>query len=175
MACLRFFFIFERVKAGAGGVRSSLGMSLKIGDKAPGFRLESTGGGFVSLEDLKGKPFVLYFYPKDFTSVCTKQACSFRDQFEHLRELEVPVFGVSRDNLDTHARFKQEHQLPFELLADVDGSVAKAYKARIPLVGVNKRVTYLVDAEQAIAAVHDELLGDESHVAAVLAALTQRS
>ncbi|MBD5782079.1 peroxiredoxin [Pelagicoccus sp. NFK12] len=146
-------------------------MSLNVGDEAPDFCLESTGGGTVSLEELKGRPFVLYFYPKDFTSVCTKQACSFRDQFSHLRGLDVSVFGVSRDNLDTHVRFKKEHGLNFELLADADGEVTRAYKARLPFVGIPKRVTYLIGADQKIAAVHDELLGSDSHVTAVLRAL----
>ncbi len=146
-------------------------MSLKVGEQVPQFSLASTGGGSVSLEDLKGLAFILYFYPKDFSSVCTKEACSFRDQFAHLRDLSVPVFGVSRDNLDTHKRFKAEHSLPFELLADVDGAVARSFKARMPVVGVTKRITYLIDAEQRVAAVHDELLGGESHVKAMLEAV----
>ncbi len=143
-------------------------MSLKVGEKAPDFCLESTGGKRVSLADFQGRKLVLYFYPKDFTSVCTAQACSFRDQFAHLRDLGVPVLGISRDSLDTHRRFKEEYELPFDLLADVDGAIAKAYKARIPILGVNKRITYLIDAEQNIAAVHEELLGDASHVKAIL-------
>lgn len=146
-------------------------MALKIGDRAPAFVAASTGGSNVSLADLQGKPFILYFYPKDFTSVCTKQACSFRDQFSHLRDLEVPVFGVSRDSMDTHHRFKEEYQLPFELLADEEGVLAKAFKARMPLLGVTKRITYLIDGDGRIAAVHDELLGDESHVNEMLKAL----
>ncbi len=146
-------------------------MSLKVGEKVPQFCLASTGGGSVSLEDLTGRAFILFFYPKDFSSVCTKEACSFRDQFAHLRDLSVPVFGVSRDNLDTHKRFKAEHNLPFELLADVDGAVARSYKARMPVIGVTKRITYFIDAEQKVAAVYDELLGSESHVKAMLEAV----
>lgn len=148
-------------------------MALSVGDHAPEFCLESTSGAKLSSGDLKGKRFVLYFYPKDFTSVCTKQACSFRDQFAELRDLSVPVFGVSRDNLDTHRRFKEEHKLPFELLSDPDGRVAKAYGARVPLLGVTRRVTYLVDEQGRIAAVHEEMMGDVSHVNAVLAALSR--
>lgn len=146
-------------------------MALSIGDKAPDFNLASTGGGRVSLASLRGRAFILYFYPKDFTSVCTKQACSFRDQFTHLRELSVPVFGVSRDNLDTHRRFKEKYQLPFELLADEDGSIARRYKSRVPLIGVNKRITYLIGGDGSIAAVHDELFGDESHVQEMIKSL----
>ena len=146
-------------------------MALSIGDQAPEFNLQSTNGSQVSLSELKGQSFVLYFYPKDFTPVCTKQACSFRDQFADLRDLSVPVFGVSRDSMDTHLRFKEEHRLPFDLLADENGQVAKAYGARMPLVGITKRITYLVDAEGSIAAVHEEMMGDASHVNAVLEAL----
>jgi len=122
---------------------------------------------------MKGSAFVLYFYPKDFTSVCTKQACSFRDQFAELRRLDIPVFGVSRDDLDTHKRFKKENDLPFELLTDPHGEVAKLYGARVPLIGVNKRVTYLIDEDGLVAAIHSEMLGDASHVNAVLQALDQ--
>ncbi len=146
-------------------------MGLKIGEKAPDFCLASTAGGKQSLGELKDQAFVLYFYPKDFTSLCTKEACSFRDNFEHLRDLSIPVYGVSKDDLDTHQRFKSEHALPFDLLADVDGAVARSYKARVPLLGVTKRITYLIAADQTIAAVHDELLGDASHVAAMLKTL----
>lgn len=146
-------------------------MSLKVGEQAPEFSLPSTGETPFALSEKRGQMFVLYFYPKDFTSVCTKEACSFRDNFAHLRELSIPVFGVSKDDLDTHKRFKAEHDLPFDLLADTDGSVAKLFKARVPLLGVTKRITYLIDADLKIAAVHDELLGDESHVAAIFDAL----
>jgi len=146
-------------------------MALCVGALAPDFSLDSTNGKRVSLSSLQGKAFVLYFYPKDFTSVCTAQACSFRDQFADLRNLSVSVFGVSRDDLDTHRKFKAEHSLPFELLADVDGSVAKDYKARLPLLGVSKRITYLIDAEGRVAAVHEEMFGSARHVHAVRAAL----
>ncbi|MBK1876899.1 peroxiredoxin [Pelagicoccus mobilis] len=148
-------------------------MGLSVGDIAPDFCLESSGGGVVSSNDLRGQCFVLYFYPKDFTSVCTAEACSFRDQFADLRDLDVTVFGVSRDDLDTHRKFKEEYDLPFELLSDPDGKTAKAYGARVPLLGVTKRVTYLVNGEGRIAAVHEEMFGDASHVNAVLSALSK--
>lgn len=146
-------------------------MTLAVGDLAPTFELRSTSGKKLSSEELRGRSYVLYFYPKDFTSVCTKQACSFRDHFADLRDLSVLVFGISRDDVDTHIRFKEEHDLPFELLADEDGSTAKAYGARVPLLGVNKRVTYLIDSEGKVAAVHSEMMGEESHVNAVLEVL----
>lgn len=146
-------------------------MGLKVGEKAPDFCLASTAGGELSLGALKGQAFILYFYPKDFTSLCTQEACSFRDNFEHLRDLSIPAYGVSKDDLDTHHRFKSEHALPFDLLADVDGAVARSYKARVPLLGVTKRITYLIDADLKIAAVHDEMLGGASHVDAMLKTL----
>ncbi|EDY82060.1 antioxidant, AhpC/TSA family [Verrucomicrobiia bacterium DG1235] len=146
-------------------------MALKIGSVAPEFSLASTSGETFSLSEIKGKVCVLYFYPKDFTPGCTKQACSFRDQFAELRGLEVPVFGISRDSVDTHLKFKEQHGLPFDLLADEDGTVAKLYEARMPLIGVTKRVTYLIDGDGKIAAAHDELFGDESHVREMIKAL----
>lgn len=149
-------------------------MALKVGDAAPDFRLASTSGSEFRLDTFRGKACILYFYPKDFTSVCTKEACSFRDQFAHLRDLDVPVFGISRDSVDTHLRFKEQFQLPFDLLADEDGAVAKLYKARMPVIGVTKRITYLLDTEQRIAAVHDELFGDDAHVREMLKVLGGR-
>lgn len=145
-------------------------MSLKIGDKAPGFNLESTDGSEFRLSEYEGQRLVLYFFPKDFTSVCTKQACSFRDQFGHLRDLGIPVFGISRDSLDTHRRFKEQFQLPFELLADEGGTVSKLYGAQMWLLPVPKRVTYLIDEEGKISAVYEAMLEDEAHVKAMLEA-----
>ena len=149
-------------------------MALSVGDTAPEFCLDSTGGSPVSSQSLQGISFVLYFYPKDFTAVCTRQACSFRDQFAELRGLSVPVYGVSRDDLDTHHRFKAEYKLPFDLLSDRDGKVAKAYGAKMPLVAVTKRITYLIGPDGKIAAVHEEFMGDSSHVNAVLEVLSER-
>jgi peroxiredoxin Q/BCP len=145
-------------------------MALKIGTSAPDFTLPATNGKNISLsKDLAGKPCVLYFYPKDFTPGCTKEACEFRDQFATFRNLEVDVLGISRDNIDSHKKFKETHKLPFELLSDVNGSVCKAYEALIPIIGIPKRISYLLDKEHKIVAVYQDFFGAEEHIKAMLA------
>jgi len=102
-------------------------MSVEIGDKAPSFTLPTDGGGKVSLKDFKGKPVVLYFYPKDDTSGCTAEACAFRDQLPDFSKLKTAVIGVSRDSAASHDKFKTKYQLPFPLASDEDGKVCEAY------------------------------------------------
>lgn len=144
-------------------------MALKTGTKAPEFILKSTGDKVIdSAKDLKGKSFILYFYPKDFTSGCTAEACEFRDQFAAFRALKIPVFGVSRDDIPTHERFKEAHKLPFDLLSDEDGQVCKDYDALIPLIKMPKRITYLIDSEHRIAAVFSGMFDSKKHIEAML-------
>ncbi len=99
------------------------------GRKAPAFRLASSEGGHVSLADFKGKTVVLYFYPKDDTPGCTREACDFRDSQAALRQKGVVVLGVSADSIESHGKFKKKHKLNFPLLSDPDKAVAKAYGA----------------------------------------------
>jgi len=146
-------------------------MALSIGSKAPSFSLASTSGSTLSKSDLNGKNFILYFYPKDFTPGCTAEACEFRDQFEAFRELDIPVFGISRDSIESHLKFKSAHKLPFDLLSDLDGKVCKAYDALIPLIKMPKRVTYLVDESGKIAGVFSEMFESKGHINSMLANL----
>ncbi|PZX55501.1 peroxiredoxin Q/BCP [Algoriphagus ratkowskyi] len=149
-------------------------MALKIGSIAPNFDLKSTGEkSSVSSTDLKGKEFILYFYPKDFTPGCTAEACEFRDQFEAFRELDIPIFGISKDTILTHERFKKEHKLPFELLSDPNGEVCKAYDALIPLIRMPKRVTYFIDKDYKIAAVFSDMFESKRHIEAMLGSLVE--
>ncbi|MEM9299712.1 MAG: peroxiredoxin [Bacteroidota bacterium] len=138
-------------------------MPLKVGETAPNFNLASTGKNRFNLKDLN-EPLVLFFYPKDFTPGCTKEACSFRDNFEFFKNLDVQVVGINTDTLSTHAKFKEKHNLPFELLSDASGKVCKAYKAHVPVLNIAKRITYLIDAEKKIAAVYNDLIGAEKHI-----------
>lgn len=101
----------------------------KEGDPAPGFSLPSTEGRKISLADLRGKNVVLYFYPKDDTPGCTKEACSFRDNLGAFDNEDTVILGVSLDNLDSHEKFRSKYHLPFPLLSDVDAEVSKAYGA----------------------------------------------
>jgi peroxiredoxin Q/BCP len=147
-------------------------MALQIGQKAPDFKLNSTTGQILKMsENLKGKAFILYFYPKDFTRGCTAEACEFRDQFEAFRNLDVPVFGISRDDIPTHEKFKKAYKLPFDLLSDPDGKVCKSYDALIPLIKMPKRVTYLIDDKHEIAGVFSDMFESKGHIESMLAKL----
>ena len=102
-------------------------MSVEIGDSAPEFSLPSDGGGTISLRDLRGRKVVLYFYPKDDTPGCTKEACGFRDSLPDFSRLGTEIVGVSRDSVACHEKFKAKHDLPFRLGADEDGVVCEIY------------------------------------------------
>ena len=140
-------------------------MALKIGKKAPDFTLPSTSGKNFSLsKDCKDKACIIYFYPKDFTRGCTAEACDFRDQFVAFRDLDIPVLGISRDDMPTHLRFKKEYKLPFELLSDEKGNVCNAYDALIPLIRVPKRITYFIDQDHIIQGVFSDMFESKKHV-----------
>jgi thioredoxin-dependent peroxiredoxin len=100
---------------------------IKIGDKAPDFKLTADDGKAYSLIDFKGKILVLYFYPKDMTSGCTAEACDFRDNIKLFRKKNSVVVGVSKDNTDSHLKFKSKYNLPFTLLSDENLDMLKAY------------------------------------------------
>jgi peroxiredoxin Q/BCP len=100
---------------------------LQIGDKAPDFTLESDVGQKVSLKDFRGKKVILYFYPRDDTPGCTKEACSFRDSLGSITSKDAVVLGVSSDGINSHKKFKQKYSLNFPLLSDPDKEVSKAY------------------------------------------------
>ena len=102
-------------------------MTVDVGDTAPDFTMPTDGGGEVSLAKLKGKPVVLYFYPRDDTPGCTKEACGFRDNFPDFKGVDAEIIGVSRDTVGKHDKFKAKYELPFTLGADEDGSVTEAY------------------------------------------------
>lgn len=140
-------------------------MALSINTQAPDFKIASTSGQDFQLSVyLKDKPCILYFYPKDFTPGCTAEACDFRDNISYFKDLDIDVFGISQDNIETHLKFKEAYQLPFELLADTQSKVSKSYKATIPLIGLTKRITYLLDKNHTIVAVYENLFGAKQHI-----------
>ncbi|MBN1632596.1 MAG: thioredoxin-dependent thiol peroxidase [Ignavibacteria bacterium] len=100
---------------------------LKIGDKAPEFTLISDSGEKINLKDYSGKKVILYFYPKDNTSGCTKEACDFRDSIKIFRKKNAVIIGVSKDSIDSHRKFKSKYELPFTLLTDESADVMKKY------------------------------------------------
>lgn len=151
-------------------------MPLKIGDLAPDFSLPSTENRVIkSSEDLKGQPFILYIYPKDFTAGCTAESCDFRDHWPIFEGLNIKVYGLSRDDMDSHQRFRKEHNLPFHLLSDEAGTVIKQYKAMLPIVGIPNRITYLMDAEHRVAAAYESLFGAKNHIKYMLEQLKMQN
>ncbi|MCF6412013.1 thioredoxin-dependent thiol peroxidase [Pseudalkalibacillus salsuginis] len=102
-------------------------MSVKTGEKAPDFTLESNNGEKISLSDFRGKNVVLYFYPKDMTPGCTTEACDFRDHYSEFSDQNTVILGVSPDPVDRHKKFIDKHDLPFLLLADEDHQAAELY------------------------------------------------
>jgi peroxiredoxin Q/BCP len=121
---------------------------LKLGDRAPEFELPGTGGKTYRLADYRGRKVILAFYPGDFTAVCTKQFCSYRDQSDKLDGLGAEVLGISPQSVDSHERFTEEKRLNVPLLADEDKSVARAYGVLAgPMV---RRAIFIVDEEGTI-------------------------
>lgn len=127
---------------------------MDIGDTAPEFSLPDSDNNIHNLSDYKDKWVLLYFYPKDFTSGCTTEACSFRDNFSQLEKV-VTILGVSADTVDSHKKFAEKHELPFTLLADPERKVITAYGATGFIFG--KRVSFLIDPEGNIAKIYSKV------------------
>jgi thioredoxin-dependent peroxiredoxin len=151
---------------------------LAVGTKAPEFTTTDQDGKKCSLSDFKGKKVILYFYPKDNTPGCTKEACAFRDNFVKFRQLNVEILGVSIDSEKSHKAFVQKYDLPFTLLADADKHLVEAYGVwgekslyGKKYLGTN-RVTYLIDELGRIAAVFPKVK-PEKHAEELLAVLHQ--
>ncbi|MFZ1082350.1 MAG: peroxiredoxin [Candidatus Kryptoniota bacterium] len=142
-------------------------MDLKVGDKAPEFELQATGGKIFRLSgNLNGGKLILYFYPKDFTPGCTREACGFRDEFAELRKSEIKVFGISTDSIGSHEKFKMEHQLPFDLLSDLNGEVARLYGAYNKLFRMANRVTIILDGDGTILSITKNMFVPGAHIKA---------
>ena len=144
-------------------------MSIGVGDKAPDFKLRDQGGKDVSLADFRGKKaVVLYFYPKDETPGCTKEACSFRDSYEEFLKAGAEVIGVSGDSVDKHKSFAEHHRLPFTLLADEGNRLRKAYGVPATLWLLPGRVTYVIDKNGVVRHVFDSQLQATKHITEAL-------
>lgn len=148
---------------------------IKEGNAAPDFTATNTNGETIRLKDLRGKKVVLYFYPKDDTPGCTKEACSFRDAFSDFRKHDIEVIGVSTDSEASHKKFATKYKLPFTLLADTDHSIADAYGVYgekkfmgRTYMGV-KRMTFLIDEKGKVRKVFEKVKPEE-HAREVLEA-----
>lgn len=152
---------------------------LEVGDKAPNFKTTDQNGKPVSLADYKGKKVILYFYPKDDTPGCTKEACAFRDEFAAFKKVKAEILGVSTDDEKSHKKFVDKYSLPFTLLADTDKKIVNGYGVwgekslyGRKYMGTN-RVTYLIDESGKIAAVFPKVKPEE-HAAELLALLKKK-
>ena len=148
------------------------------GKKAPAFTLPADDGTKVKLSDLKGNPVVLYFYPRDDTPGCTREACSFRDQKKELEKLGAVILGVSTDTIESHQRFRDKYKLNFPLLADTEHKVAQKYgawreKTRFGKTSMGiQRSTFLIDQKGVVRKVWKNVKVD-GHDAQVLKALKE--
>lgn len=144
---------------------------LKNGDKVPSFRLKDQNGQLFDLSSVLGKqPLVIYFYPKDETSICTREACSFRDSYEKFRQRGARVIGISSDGVQSHREFAEHHKLPFTLLADTANQVRKLFGVPKNFV-LPGRVTYIVDKNGVIVHQFNSMRNAEQHVTESLSAL----
>lgn len=152
-------------------------MSLRIGQLAPEFDVVASNGQNVRLADYRGKKnVVLFFYPADFTLVCTREACGFRELYPELVSRDTEVIGISTDSNESHERFARENRIPFPLVADEDRALADAYDARsvlLSLFGRVRRLTYVISKHGEIAGIFEGELNASAHVDGVRAVVAR--
>ena len=140
-------------------------MKITVGDKAPDFTLPSQMGDNVTLSEYFGKKnIVLYFYPKDESPGCTREACKFRDQYEVFTNLGAEVLGISSDSLESHKSFATHHGLPFILLSDTDNKVRELYGVPSSMGIIPGRVTYIIDKKGVVRHVFSSQFQPEKHI-----------
>jgi peroxiredoxin Q/BCP len=147
--------------------------TLEIGDTIPSFTLKDQHGKDFNIDLYKGKvPLVIYFYPKDDTPGCTKEACSFRDEFEVFTDLNVKVIGISSDDVASHKNFAEKYQLPFTLLADTEKKVRKLFGVPKSFLGlIPGRVTYIINRHGIIVHIFNNMTNAEKHITESLEAI----
>jgi len=143
-------------------------MALTIGQQAPDFEVVTSGGKKLKLSDFKGKKnVVLYFYPGDFTPVCTKETCGFRDIYDDLASKDTEIIGISVDSDESHRKFAEKYNVPFELVSDEKKEIAKAYGATgflRDILGKLARKTFVIDKQGSIAGVLAAELSASKHI-----------
>ena len=145
-------------------------MALETGDKIPQFSLPDQNGNHLNLENLLSKKsLVIYFYPKDETAGCIKEACAFRDHYQDFINAGAEVIGISSDNVESHKSFANHHKLPFVLLSDKDGALRNQFGVPNDLLGlIPGRVTYIVDKQGFIRYVFNSQIRIEKHITEAL-------
>lgn len=141
-------------------------MSIQVGDKCPEFKLKNQDGEMINISDYFGKKYlVIYFYPKDFTSGCTAEACHFRDNFEVFKDQGCEVFGISHDGIRSHRAFSKKHHLNFSLLSDPMGRVRRKFGVPRSFFGlIPGRVTYLIDKNGIVQGMYDSRINPWGHI-----------
>ena len=147
-------------------------MRLKVGDKIPDFKATDTNGNTFDSNEIVGKkPVVIYFYPKDNTTGCTAQACSFRNQYQDFKDFGAEVIGISSDTLSSHQKFAKQYNLPFILLTDTNKNIRKIFDVPTSLFGlIPGRVTYVADKNGIIKMIFDSALPN-NHISKALEAI----
>ncbi|EME28823.1 Peroxiredoxin Q, chloroplastic [Galdieria sulphuraria] len=145
---------------------------LKVGDEAPDFELKDQDGNTIKFSDLKGKyPVVLFFYPKDKSYGCTREACTFRDSMSEFNELNAKVFGISSDSVETHKSFAEQQKLTFPLLSDVGGKVRKLYGVPSTMFIMPGRCTYVIGPDGIVRHIYSSQVNFANHVSEAKTAL----
>lgn len=148
---------------------------LQVGDKAPAFNLSDQNGNVVNSQTIYGKQVVvIYFYPKDDTPGCTREACSFRDSYQDFEDVGARVIGVSSDSPSSHKKFAEKYRLPFTLLSDRENNLRSAFAVKPDLFGlIPGRVTFVVDKQGVIQYVFDSQMSSEKHMEESLKAIKE--
>jgi peroxiredoxin Q/BCP len=145
---------------------------IQVGDRAPEFSASTQDGSIIHLSDFLAKgPVVLFFYPRDGTPVCTKQACSFRDSYEQFIEAGAAVIGVSSDSPQIHRDFARQHGLPFPLISDAGGALRKAFGVPRTFGLLPGRVTYVIDKDGIVRLIYSAQFASKEHVRQALRAV----
>lgn len=146
---------------------------IEIGDTVPTFSLLDQNGKMIKIDTTLGKPMIIYFYPKDDTPGCTKEACTFRDEFENFTDLGAMVIGISADSVESHKNFEEKYNLPFTLLADTENDVRKLFGVPNNLFVIPGRVTYVVNNQGIVVHVFNSQLGAKKHISESLQKLKE--
>jgi peroxiredoxin Q/BCP len=145
---------------------------IEVGDKLPIFSLYNQDGKRIDISNYIGKPMVIYFYPKDDTPGCTKEACSFRDEYHHFTKSSVTIFGVSGDSIASHKKFQSKYRLPFDLLSDKNNTVRNLFGVPADLFGlIPGRVKYVIDRAGIVRHIFDSQMNVNKHIEEALKVL----